>query len=108
MPRSHGERKRTRKKLSKRKRERGLSPISRAIQSFEPDERVHIRIDPSVHKGMPHQRFHGLTGKVKEERGRAYIVEVSDGRRKKELFVRAEHLSPQAKSQPIANSQAAK
>lgn len=107
MPRSHGERKRTRKKLSKKKRERGLSPISRAIQRFEPGESVHIRIDPSIHKGMPHQRFHGLTGKIIGEQGRAYIVEVSDGKRQrkrvKELFIRAEHLSPQVKSQPIAN-----
>ena len=97
MARSHGERKNTRKKLSKRKRERGLSPISRAIQNFASGARVHIRIDPSVHKGMPHHRFHGMTGTVKGERGRAYIVEVSDGKkkRKKELFVRAEHLSLQ-------------
>ena len=97
MARSHGERKNTRKKLSKRKRERGLSPISRAIQSFASGEQVHIRIDPSVHKGMPNHRFHGMTGTVKGERGRAYIVEVSDGKRqrKKELFIRAEHLSPQ-------------
>ena len=97
MARSHGERKNTREKLSKRKRERGLSPISRAIQSFALEEQVHIRIDPSVHKGMPHHRFHGMTGTVKGERGRAFIVEVSDGKRnrKKELFVRAEHLSLQ-------------
>jgi len=94
MARSHGARKKTREKLSKRKRERGLSTISRAIQSFASGERVHIYIDPSIHKGMPHHRFHGMTGRVKGERGRAYIVEVSDGKkhRKKELFVRAEHL----------------
>lgn len=97
MPHSHGERRNTRKKLSKKKRERGLSPISRAIQSFVAGERVHIHIDPSIHKGMPHQRFHGMTGEVKGERGRAYVVEVSDGKRqrKKELFVRAEHLRMQ-------------
>lgn len=99
MARSHGERKRTRKKLSKKKRERGLSPISRAIQRFETGGMVHIRIDPSIHKGMPHQRFHGMTGKIIGERGRAYIVEISDGKRErkkvKELFIRAEHLSPQ-------------
>jgi large subunit ribosomal protein L21e len=97
MPRSHGERKNTRNKLSKKKRERGLSPISRAIQSFASGEQVHICIDPSVHKGMPHHRFHGMTGTVKGERGRAYIVEISDSKkhRKKELFIRAEHLRPQ-------------
>jgi len=100
MPRSHGERKKTRKKLSKRKRERGLSPINRAIQSFKPGDRVHIRIDPSVHKGMPHRRFHGMTGEVVGERGRAFIIKVSDGvrgRKKiKELFVRPEHLCLQS------------
>lgn len=97
MPHSHGARKNTRKKLSKKKRERGLSPISRAIQCFAAGERVHIHIDPSIHKGMPHQRFHGMTGEVKGERGRAYIVEVSSGKRqrKKELFIRAEHLRMQ-------------
>jgi len=97
MPHSHGERRNTRKKLSKKKRERGLSPISRAIQSFETGEKVHIHIDPSIHRGMPHHRFHGKTGEVKGARGRAYIVEISDGprQRKKELFIRAEHLSPQ-------------
>jgi len=38
-----------------------------------------------------------MTGTVKGERGRAFIVEISDGKRnrKKELFVRAEHLSLQ-------------
>ncbi|MGC9444303.1 MAG: 50S ribosomal protein L21e [Candidatus Methanospirareceae archaeon] len=94
MARSHGERKNTRKKLSRRKRERGLSPVSRAIQQFASGDRVHVHIDPSVHKGMPHHRFHGMTGTVKGERGRAFIVEISDGNRqhKKELFVRAEHL----------------
>jgi len=97
MARSHGERKNTRKKLSKKKRERGLSPISRAIQRFAVGERVHIHIDPSIHKGMPHQRFHGKTGTVKGERGRAFIVEITDGnkQRRKDLFVRAEHLRPQ-------------
>jgi len=99
MPRSHGERKRTRKKLSKRKRERGLSPISRAIQRFEQGDKVHIRIDPSIHKGMPHRRFHGMTGEVLGARGRAFIVSISDGargrKRVKELFIRPEHLSLQ-------------
>jgi large subunit ribosomal protein L21e len=44
---------------------------------------------------MPHRRFHGLTGEVKGERGRAYIVEIVDGKKQKKLFIRAEHLSLQ-------------
>ena len=76
-------------------RERGLSRISRAIQKFEVGQKVHIVIDASVHKGMPHKRFHGRTGTVKGMRGRAYIVEVRDGGKIKQLFVRPEHLMPQ-------------
>ncbi len=99
MARSHGERKKTRKKLSKRKRDRGLSPISKAVQRFEAGDKVHIKIDPSVHKGMPHRRFHGMTGEVVGRRGRAFIVKVFDGirghKKPKELFIRPEHLSPQ-------------
>jgi len=49
-----------------------------------------------------------MTGKVIGERGRAFIVEISDGKRKrkkvKELFIRAEHLSPQIQSPPIIAS----
>ena len=95
MPHSHGVRRKTRKKLRKGVRERGLSQISRAIQKFEVGQKVHIVIDASVHKGMPHKRFHGRTGTVKGMRGRAYIVEVRDGDKVKQLFVRPEHLIPQ-------------
>ena len=99
MARHHGPRKKTRRKLRKRVRERGLSPISRVIQHFEVGEKVHIRIDPSVHKGMPHRRFHGRTGTVIGKRGRSYIVEIYDGGKRKELFVRPEHLRPQIPQQ---------
>ncbi|MDF2955473.1 MAG: Ribosomal protein L21E [Candidatus Alkanophagales archaeon MCA70_species_2] len=95
MPHSHGVRRKTRKKLRKSVRERGLSRISKAIQKFEVGQKVHIVIDSSVHKGMPHKRFHGRTGTVKGRRGRAYIVEVRDGNKLKLLFVRPEHLTPQ-------------
>ncbi|MDY6965610.1 MAG: 50S ribosomal protein L21e [Halobacteriota archaeon] len=95
MPKSHGIRRKTRYKLKKRIRDKGLSPISRAIQVFEPGQMVHIKIDPSVHKGMPNPKFHGKTAKVEGKRGRAYILEVRDGRKMKKIFVRPEHLKLQ-------------
>jgi len=106
MARHHGPRKKTRRKLRKRVRERGLSPISRVIQHFEVGEKVHIRIDPSVHKGTPHRRFHGRTGTVIGKRGRSYIVEIYDGGKRKELFVRPEHLRPQIPQQHRTTQQA--
>lgn len=95
MPKSHGERRKTRHKLSKRTRERGLSPISRAIQEFKIGQMVHIIIDPSVHKGAPNPKFHGKTARVIAQRGRAYVLDVKDGNKDKTVIVRPEHLAPQ-------------
>ncbi|OFV67291.1 MAG: Ribosomal protein L21e [Candidatus Syntrophoarchaeum caldarius] len=92
MPVSHGVKHKTRYKLRKKVRERGISPVTRAVQEFKPGERVHIKIDPSVHRGMPNPKFHGKTAKVVNMRGRAFGLEVRDGNKLKTIFVRPEHL----------------
>ncbi len=89
---SHGLRARSRRKLGKRARERGLPPPSRFIQKFEVGERVAIDIEPSVHKGMPHHKFQGRIGKIVGVRGRAYLVEVKDGGKKKIVISLPVHL----------------
>jgi len=76
MPKSSGTRKKSRYKLKKSIRERGISPPSRVVQEFKAGQRVHIDIDPGVHKGMPHPKFQGRTAKVLGQRGRAYILEI--------------------------------
>ncbi len=90
-----GSRRKTRYKLKKGIKERGLSPITRAIQEFKIGQRVHITIDPSVHKGVPHPSFHGRTAKVTGRRGKAYLLEVKDGDKFKELIVFPQHLKSQ-------------
>ncbi|MBI4362319.1 MAG: 50S ribosomal protein L21e [Euryarchaeota archaeon] len=83
-------RRKTRTKLRRGLRER--SSIRRAVQQFDPGATVHIDIDPSIHKGMPHPRFTGYTGHVLDRRGRAYIVQIREGHKDKTLLVRPEHL----------------
>ncbi|MDF1533792.1 MAG: 50S ribosomal protein L21e [Methanosarcinaceae archaeon] len=95
MPKSHGERFCTRHKLKKSSRERGLSPVNKAIQEFVEGQMVHVDIDPSVQRGMPNPKFHGKTGKVIKQRGRAYILHVSDGNATKEIIALPQHLKPQ-------------
>lgn len=95
MPTSHGERACTRYKLQKTSRERGISPVSKAIQEFDVGQMVHVDIDPSVQKGMPNPKFQGKTGKVVKQRGRAYILHVSDGNATKEIIALPQHLKPQ-------------
>jgi large subunit ribosomal protein L21e len=95
MAKSHGVRKKTRDKLSKSVRARGISPVVRAIQEFQNGDGVHINIDPSRHKGAPHARFQGRTGKVTGKRGRAFILEVKDGDAYKSIIALPEHLVAQ-------------
>jgi large subunit ribosomal protein L21e len=95
MPQSHGTRRKSRHKLRKTVREKGMSPISRAIQLFQEGDIVNIDLDPSIQNGMPHPKFQGRTGKVMSQRGRAYIVEVRDGGLMKEVIILPEHLTPQ-------------
>jgi large subunit ribosomal protein L21e len=95
MAKTHGTRRKSRYKLKKTVREKGLSPISRAIQEFQEGDIVNIDLDPSIQNGMPHPKFQGRTGKVMTQRGRAYIVEVRDGGLMKEVIILPEHLTPQ-------------
>jgi large subunit ribosomal protein L21e len=88
-------RKKTRDKLSKSVRARGISPVVRAIQEFEPGSKVHVIIDPSRHKGMPHPRFHGKTGEVIGKRGRAFVLRITDGDATKTVITLPEHLIAQ-------------
>jgi large subunit ribosomal protein L21e len=83
------------RKVRKSVRERGLVPLTRMLQQFSPGDRVHIKIEPSIQKGMPHPRFHGYTGVVKGRRGRAYIVEVRDGNAIKQIIALPVHLEAQ-------------
>ena len=62
-------RKKTRYKFKKELRQRGLPPVTSVIQQFEVGEKVHIVVNSSIQKGMPHRRFHGLTGTVIGKRG---------------------------------------
>ena len=92
MQRSRGFRTKTRQVLKKKPRARGLSPITRGFQTFESGEKVNIKIDPSIHKGMPHSRFQGLTGVIVAPRGTAYEVRVMVGNKPKTVVSRPEHL----------------
>lgn len=95
MAKTHGTRRKSRYKLKKTVREKGMSTITRAIQQFIAGDLVNIDLDPGVQKGMPHHKFHGKTGKVVGQRGRAYLVGVRDGNSMKEVIILPEHLTAQ-------------
>jgi large subunit ribosomal protein L21e len=90
MARSKGFRRRTRA-LLKRRKSRGLS---RLLREYAPQQRVVIRIDSTQVKGMPHRRFNGLVGVVRESGKRAVIIDVNVGDKVKTVISRKEHIFP--------------
>ncbi len=83
---SHGPRRKTRKKLQKRELR-----IRDYLQEFKIGDAVAIVVNPSS-RSMVHPRFHGITGKVIEKRGRGYVVEFKNGNKTKKLILKPEHL----------------
>jgi len=88
-----GYRAKTRKRHRKNVREKGLGSIEKYLVEYKMGDKVDIITDPSKHKrGMPHRRFHGLTGTIINQRGRCYEIQVKLGNSKKLLIIGKEHL----------------
>ena len=89
---SRGYRSSTRHIFRKKPRQRGKIGLSRVLQSYKIGDRVVIKVEPSLQKAMPHRRFHGRVGIVKQIRGRSYMITVASGSKEKQVITRPEHL----------------
>jgi len=88
-----GYRNKSRKRHRKKARDKGLGSIDKFLIDYKMGDKVDIITDPSKHKrGMPHRRFHGLTGTIMNQRGRCYEVQVKLGNSKKLIIIGKEHL----------------
>jgi len=92
VKRSKGTRSKSRYIMRKKPRTRGVISITRTLQQFDIGTSVSIDIDSAVHKGMPHPRFQGRTGKIEGTQGDAYLVGITVGKKHKTLIVLPEHL----------------
>lgn len=95
MPNSSGPQRGTRHKLQNDARERGTSPPQRAVEEYEPGEKVHLDIDPSIQEGRFHPRFNGQTGTIAGKQGQAYKIDITDGDVEKTIITRPGHLKRQ-------------
>lgn len=84
-----GKRSKTRSKF---KRDKKRITIEKQMAEFEVGSSVHIDIDSGVHSGLPDSRYQGLTGNVVGKRGKAFVVDVYQGNKKKQIVVTASHL----------------
>jgi large subunit ribosomal protein L21e len=87
-----GSRRKTRHKFQKGTREKGKISLTRYFQEFSTGEKVLLDLEPAVHGGMYHPRFHSKVGVVKSKSGKCYNVGIKDGNKEKTLIVHPVHL----------------
>lgn len=87
-----GAHKRSRRRLSLRRKDRGKINLKKALQSFNTGERVLIDPSPYVQKNIPHRRFFGISGTIVQRKGKAYTVEVLQGTMSKTVDLLPVHL----------------
>lgn len=91
---SRGFRRKSKHVLMKKPRERGLQPLGRLLHEYGEGEKVVVKIDSAIHKGMPHARYQGRVATVAEKRGRAYVVKMQEGGKVRDLIILPEHMMP--------------
>ena len=86
-------RRKTRKLMSKHFRERGKISLTKYFAEYAEGDKITLKTEPAIQKGIYHLRFHGRTGVVKGKQGACYKVEIKDGNKPKELIVHPVHLA---------------
>lgn len=81
--------------MSKRTRLLGMSAKRMTVAALVKKYKVgdFVCITPqSRYSGMPHPRYRGLSGKIINKRGEAYVIEVQVGNAAKKLVIPPVHL----------------
>ena len=85
-------RRKTRSKLSKKTRAQGKVSILSYFQSFKEGDKVSLKAEPAIQKGMYWPRFYGKIGTIKGKQGKCYKVQIIDHNKQKTLIVHPVHL----------------
>jgi large subunit ribosomal protein L21e len=89
MPRSHGSKRKSRSILTKSNILRGISYL---LIDYKIGDKVIVNIDPSEHNTMPHRRYQGKIGIIKEIGKRIIKVSVPIGNKEKILQTKRNNL----------------
>ncbi len=68
--------------------------VSFMLREYHEGDRALVIIDPRQHKGLPHKRYHGKVGIVRNVGRRAVILDVKLGNKTKTLITRFDHIKP--------------
>jgi large subunit ribosomal protein L21e len=64
------------------------------LRDYTPNQKVVIKIDAGEVKGMPHRRFNGRVGVVREAGRRVLAIDINMGGKVKTVIARKEHVVP--------------
>ena len=87
-----GFRRKTRNKLKKPAGKKGKISIRKYFQQFKIGEKIILKAEPAIQKGMYFPRFHSKAGIVKGKKGSCYEIMIKDGRKEKTLIIHPIHL----------------
>jgi large subunit ribosomal protein L21e len=87
-----GNRRKSRSKMRKKVNTRGKISITKYLQEFKDGDRVQLKAEPAVQKGLYALNFHGKTGIISSKTGTCYYVKITDGGKEKNLIVHPVHL----------------
>lgn len=85
-------RRKTRSLMKKHHRKRGKLSLSSFFKKFKEGEKVTLKAEPGIHKGLYFRRFHGRIGIIKGKTGSCYNVQIKDGKKSKTLVIHPVHL----------------
>ena len=85
-------RRKTRHKLSKKPSDKGKFSIRDFLRPFKVGDRVVLKAEPAIQKGMYFPRFHGKEGIVNGKKGNCYEILIKDFKKEKIVVVHPVHL----------------
>lgn len=91
MPKSHGSQRKSRSILTK---SNIITGISYLLINYQVGDKVIVSIDPREHNTMPHRRYQGKIGIIKEIGKRIIKVSVNLGNKEKILQTKRNHIKP--------------
>jgi len=91
MPKSHGSKRKSRSILTKSSIITGISYL---LINYNVGDKVIVSIDPREHNTMPHRRYQGKIGIIKEIGKRIIKVSVNIGNKEKILQTKRNHIKP--------------
>lgn len=89
--RKGGYRRKTRHLLRKNVRDSGKIKLSDYLAEYNVGDKVVLKAEPAVQKGIYHLRFYGRTGIIKSQRGSSYEIQIKDGNKPKIIIAHPVH-----------------